>query len=129
MIEGDLLPGRRLMTRGTILAQRAAMRVIRLMAGKTIHWRAFKYAIDMATLASDCGVTACQLEHGAVMIKMDSLPIIGNVTRGAILTQSAAMRVIVHMAGGTILGSCIKVGRTMCTGMAVLTGNIRVFAG
>ena len=63
MVEVDVLPGCRLMTRLAIRTQRTAMRIILIVAGETICWRCtFEKFVGMAILTGNIYMSFCELE-------------------------------------------------------------------
>jgi hypothetical protein len=79
MIERHILPACRMMTRSAVRAELPLMRIIVLVAGEAIGWRAFEKQILMATGTSHRGVPARQLEDRTVMIEVCRLPPIRGV--------------------------------------------------
>ena len=62
MIECGRGPSVRRVTGGTVRAKLAAVRVILEMAGGAIRRRAFEDAIDMTSLAGNCGMLTIEVE-------------------------------------------------------------------
>ena len=62
-----------------LIAKSSRMCIILFMTGDTVHGRANKDSVDMAALASDCGVFSIQFECKFRMIDRP-VPSIRNVT-------------------------------------------------
>jgi hypothetical protein len=63
MIEGDVLPVRRLVAGRAFLSQRAAVRVIGFVAGNTVLWRALKSVVEVALFARNARMGIGQFER------------------------------------------------------------------
>jgi hypothetical protein len=104
VIEVHVIPTARVMTSGAILAKLPVVRIILLVAGKTIFRRA-TIAIRMAFFALDVNMLACQLKVGKGVVKDPVTPICGVMARGAIHPKAAFVWIILLMTGKTI-GRC-----------------------
>jgi hypothetical protein len=62
MVEIDVLPIRRVMTGSTVRTILTIMLIILLMAGITIHGRAFVLSVDVTRLAGDLRMRSFQFE-------------------------------------------------------------------
>lgn len=109
VIEFHFLPGRGGVTGFAVLAQRAFMRIIRFMAGGTIHGRTFEEIVHVTALARHVDMTRQQFENGTVVIEMNDLPTIGGMTGSAIRAQLPLMSILRSMARGAILRGSFEI--------------------
>lgn len=73
-------PRVRHMTRPTSRAQLTHVRIVLLMTGETIHWRAIEDSVHMASLTSHLNMRTGQFESRTVMVETGGRPAIGRMT-------------------------------------------------
>ena len=96
-------PAVRCMTGSALGTKLALMRVILGVAGTAVLRRAFEDSVDMAFLASHCGVFAVKMECEQGMIHLRIFPAFGRMTRCAVGSKLTVVMVIFLMAGETRL--------------------------
>ena len=107
MIESHIVPVARVMTAGAILAKLAIMRVVLLVAGKTIFGRT-TIAIRMALFTLNIYVLAGQLKIGEGVIKDPIVPIRRIMAGGTIHSKATFVRVIFLVTGKTLCGGSFE---------------------
>ena len=95
MIETHIFPRAGIVAQTAIPSKLTLMRVVRRVTGKAVLWRAFEYAIGMATLTVKPAMFAGQREGCLIMIETDVFPIASIMTLGTILPHLSQMKV--HM--------------------------------
>ena len=108
MIESGRAPTIGVVAGSALCAKTAGMRVIINMAGRTIHGRAFENIILMAVCAGGCRVFAIEFESKLGVVYMGGFPAIGRVATFTLSAKSAAMRVVIDMAGGAVHGGAFE---------------------
>ena len=103
MVKRNVHPLCRFVAGSAVCSELTLVMIILPMARETIHRRAFICLVDMAFLAGYVGVRIGQLEGDAIVIKISRFPTIGKMTRCAIRSQSALVRIILGVTGETIL--------------------------
>lgn len=119
VIKSGRFPGRCAMTGYTILPEPPQMRIVLLVAGKTIRWRILKNASLMAIGAVCPFMRTSQLERKLIMIHAHIIPTGRIMADSAIRAKFAIMPVILFMAGKAISGRALK----LAVGMAFFTGH------
>jgi hypothetical protein len=94
---------------GAVLAELAAMLVIRGMAGHTALWRAGVDAAGMALDAGDIGMRTGELEGGLGVVKDGARPAIRGVALGAVLAELAPVWVVPAVASHAFLWRAVIV--------------------
>ena len=107
MIEDCLFPITGDMTLLAGCTQLSLMRIDLFMTGETILRRAFECSVYMALFTSHGDMRSIQLKYGAVMIESGRLPSFGSMARSTVRAQTPLMRIILLMAGETILAGCL----------------------
>ena len=108
MIESGGTPTIGVVTGFALCAKTAGMCVIINMAGRTIHGRAFENIILMAVCAGGCCVFAIEFEGKLGVVYMGGFPAIGCMATFTLSAKSAAMRVVINMAGGAVHGGAFE---------------------
>ena len=128
VIEIGVFPVGWIMTGHAIRAILAAVCVIALVAGNTVHRRAFVLPVDMTGLTGHIDVFAFELERRQVVIERCRGPTIRGVTLAAIQPKATLVRLIVMMTGIAILQRHREVTRAARVDMTLHAGKTRVFA-
>lgn len=115
-------------TFGTVLAHRAAVRIVLLVTAQAIVGEAFDHrAFNVAILAFDFVVGAEQLELGARMVELlDGLPVVRHMTFAAFLTQASLVAVVLAVTLDAFTG-CLAM--LLAGGMAATALGADVLAG
>ena len=107
MIEIHIVPTTRVVTTRAILVKLAVMRVVLLVAGKTIFGRT-TIAIRMALFTLNIYVLAGQLKIGEGVIKDPIVPIRRIMAGGTIHSKATFVRVIFLVTGKTLCGGSFE---------------------
>ena len=108
VIKCGRLPGLAGMASSTVLAQRAVMAVIFLMAGKTIRRSTLEDIVDMTLFADHAEMLTDQFKGCQVVIKGRRFPGRGGMANTAVLAQRSIMLVILLVACKTIRRGAFK---------------------
>lgn len=94
MIKVHLIPTGRVMADRAVAAVLAAMRVILLVTGKAVGWRAQEYLVEMAGLTGNFKVLAFQFEGGKVVVKLRRGPACLAMAIGTTEAEATLVRLI-----------------------------------
>ena len=106
VVEVDILPTSRVVAVSTVPTHLPGVRVA--MTGGTIGGRTFEQQVGVATCTRYLGMPACQMEDGSGVVEGRIIPGGRGMTLFTFLTQQAHMRIILLMAGETVLRSTFE---------------------
>lgn len=104
MVEGCVRPIGWVVAGSAVCAILTVVFIIRLVAGITVHGRAFVLIVHMAGFTFHLRVFPLQFERRQVVIELCGSPAICCVALAAIQPEAALMRFIVVVTGMAILG-------------------------
>ena len=108
VVEGCILPVRRLMTCAAIGPELTRMCILICMTRKAVGWRAFVNSIVVTGRTDGIRMTACQRKYSFVMIERHILPATGHMAGTAVRAELTTMRILIRMARKTVLRSSLE---------------------
>jgi hypothetical protein len=114
------------MTGSAIRAILPIMFILLLMAGITIHGRAFELTVCMTRFTSHFRMPAFQFESRQIVVKFCGRPALRCVTLTALQPKATFMWLIIMVTGIAILQCRCEVTQTARIDMALYTGKINM---